>query len=267
MQIVLGILLASAIAYASYRLGALNLSGGVAAMLCGTLIFGLGGLPWAVLLLIFFITSSSLSRVFSSRKKPLSERFSKSSQRDSGQVLANGGLGTLLVLAHAILPHQVWPWIAFAGAMAAVTADTWATELGVLSPFPARLVTSGKIVDPGVSGGVSLLGYLAAAGGALFIGLGSVIFSSFTPGINLVVLVLLAGLAGSTVDSVLGASLQAIYYCQRCGKETERHPFHSCGAKTVHQRGWRWLNNDVVNFSCSCVGAGVSLGLWYLFTQ
>jgi hypothetical protein len=145
MQIVLGILLASAIAYASYWLGALNRSGGVAAMLCGTLIFGLGGLPWAVLLLIFFITSSSLSRVFAGRKKPLSERFSKSSQRDSGQVLANGGLGTLLVLIHAILPHQSWPWIAFAGAMAAVTADTWATDLGVLSPVPARLVRRGPI--------------------------------------------------------------------------------------------------------------------------
>ncbi len=265
MQLLLGFLLASSIAYLAYRLGALSRSGGLAAMLSGTLIFGLGGLPWAILLLTFFITSSLLSRAFAGRKIILSEKFSKSSQRDSGQVLANGGLGTLLVLVHAIFPYQDWPWIAFAGAMAAVSADTWATELGVLSPVPARLVTTGKIVDRGVSGGVTFLGYLAAAGGALLIGLGSAAFKPFTLGLCQVVIVLLAGLAGSTVDSWLGASVQAIYFCRGCQKETERHPLHSCGAQTVHQRGWRWLSNDLVNFICSLMGAGVALSVWRLF--
>lgn len=265
MQLFLGFLLAAFIAYLAYRLGALSRSGGLAAMLVGTLIFGLGGWSWTVLLLTFFITSSSLSRAFAGRKHIFSERFSKSSQRDAGQVLANGGLGTILVLFQAFLPHQDWTWMAFAGAMAAVSADTWATELGVLSPFPARLITNGKVVDRGVSGGVTILGYLAAAGGAFLIGLGSVAFKPVVPRLGQVVTILLAGLVGSTVDSLLGASVQAIYFCPRCQKETERHPLHSCGTSTVHQRGWRWLNNDLVNVICSLVGAGVALIVWGLF--
>jgi uncharacterized membrane protein len=74
-----------------------------------------------------------------------------------------------------------------------------------------------------------------------------------------------AGLIGSTIDSLLGATLQAIYYCPACEKETERHPQHSCGADTFQRRGWAWLNNDVVNFACSLAGAGAALLVGYLF--
>ena len=67
-------------------------------MLSGGLIFGLGGIPWAVLLLAFFISSSLLSRAFAASKFVLAEKFAKGSRRDYGQVLANGGLGALLAL-------------------------------------------------------------------------------------------------------------------------------------------------------------------------
>ncbi len=54
--------------------------------------------------------------------------------------------------------------------MAAVTADTWATELGVLAAQPPRLITTGRRVAPGASGGVTPAGTLAALAGAGFIG-------------------------------------------------------------------------------------------------
>jgi len=71
------------------------------------------------------------------------------------------------------------------------------------------------------------------------------------------------GVVGSLVDSLLGATLQAIYFCPACQKETEKHPQHTCGGKTVHQRGLAWLNNDGVNFLCtlSAALAGVCLFL------
>jgi uncharacterized protein (TIGR00297 family) len=131
--------------------GALSGSGALAAAVSGGLIFGLGGFPWAVLLLVFFISSSALSRTFASRKAVLSEKFSKGSRRDWGQVLANGGLGALLAVVHAALPAQNWVWLAFVGAMAAVNADTWATELGVLSRT-APLNHHRKTVESGTSG-------------------------------------------------------------------------------------------------------------------
>ncbi len=192
----------------------------------------------------------------------MSEKFSKGSRRDWGQVLANGGLGALLAIAHAVFPSQSWPWLAFAGAMAAVNADTWATELGVLSAKPPRRITTGKIVERGASGGISVLGTLAALAGAGLIGVLAAVFSPGREAWYLLGIILLAGLAGSLFDSFLGATVQVIYYCPSCNKETERHPRHLCGTETVKLRGWFWLNNDWVNFACSLAGAILAVLMW-----
>lgn len=265
VQFGLGLGLGALIAYLAYRAGALQRSGAWAAGLVGGLVFGLGGLPWAGLLVTFFISSSLLSRAYAQRKNTLSEKFSKGSRRDYGQVLANGGLGVLLACLHALFPDQIWVFVAFAGSMAAVNADTWATELGVLSPVPARLITTGRVVQRGASGGITLLGYLAALGGAVVIGLlaGAFVFSEnfFT----LAAVVILAGLVGSTFDSFLGATVQGIYFCPVCQKETESHPLHRCGNETSHLRGWKWLDNDWVNFLSALVGALVSFTIWKIF--
>jgi uncharacterized protein (TIGR00297 family) len=264
-QLILGVILGALIGYLAWRVGALSPSGGWAAAITGGLIFGLGGIPWAVLLLAFFISSSGLSHVFKRQKAILDEKFSKGSRRDWGQVAANGGLGALLAILYGLFPDQNWLWAAFGGAMAAVNADTWATELGVLSPHAPRLITTGKPVERGTSGGVTPLGYLA-----VFLGSGLIAVSAafFQPGENklaLVGIVLLAGAAGSTFDSLLGATLQAIYFCPSCQKETERFPQHACGTPTSLRRGWSRLNNDWVNFLCSVAGAGTASLLWAFF--
>lgn len=267
MQILLGVLLGIIVSLAAWRLGSLSGSGAWAAALTGSLIFGLGGLPWAALLLTFFISSSLLSKAFKKRKRGFSEKFAKGSQRDWGQVLANGGLGTMLVVAFAIFPHQPWIWFAYAGAMAAVNADTWATELGVLNPSQPRLITSRQPVEPGTSGAISLVGTLATLGGALLIGLVGAIFSPAGARLPLVLAASLGGLCGSLFDSLLGATLQAIYYCPKCDKETERHPTHTCGTGTHQMRGWGWLNNDLVNFLASIVGAGIALVVYIILSS
>ena len=260
MQLFFGFLAGVFIAFAAWRLGALALDGAAAAAVMGGMIFGLGGWRWAALLLAFFISSSLLSKAFARRKTALDEKFSKGSRRDAGQVLANGGLGILFVLAYTLWP-QPWLWLAFAGAMASVNADTWATEIGVLSKAAPRLITTGRPVERGTSGGVSWLGLGAAVGGALFIGgLASLLdgtpYSWLAAG--------LGGLLGSLFDSFLGATLQAIYFCPACQKETERSPLHPCGATTVPLRGLSWLDNDWVNGLASLFGALVSVGLWRL---
>ena len=72
------------------------------------------------------------------------------------------------------------------------------------------------------------------------------------------------GLAGSMMDSLLGATVQAIYRCEQCHKETERR-VHRCGQATRLVRGWRWMGNDVVNALASVVGAAVAAGIaWSL---
>jgi uncharacterized protein (TIGR00297 family) len=264
MQILIGFLLAILIAVLAWRAGSLSKSGAWAAVLTGGLIFGMGGLRWAILLLAFFISSSVLTRAFSKQKASLAEKFSKGSQRDWGQVLANGGLGALLAIGNYILPDQKGIWLAFAGAMAAVNADTWSTELGVLSLVTPRLITTGQKVERGTSGGISLVGILASLGGAALIGIAAITFPSNQSWLIPLGIVILGGLVGSLFDSVLGAAVQAIYWCPTCNKETERHPTHTCGTPTSQIRGWSWINNDLVNFGCSIMGAIVAAGLWLL---
>ena len=262
LQFLVGLCLGIAIAFLAWKARSLSLSGALAAALTGGLIFGLGGLPWAILLLTFFISSSALSRLFENRKRAVSEKFSKGNQRDWGQVFANGGLGTLLVILSVLRMDSSWPWLAYVGAIAAVNADTWATELGVFSPQAPRLITNGAQVERGTSGAISLWGSLASLAGAVLIGLVALLVRP-TSGWTIIAAAAAGGMAGSFFDSYLGATVQAIYFCPVCRKETERHPQHLCGNKTTLVRGWVWLNNDLVNLACSLIGASIA-GLFWL---
>jgi uncharacterized protein (TIGR00297 family) len=259
IQLLIGFLLAFVIAFLAYRAHSLSRSGALGAWLEGTVIFGLGGLPWAVLLMTFFISSSLLTRMFSKRKAALNEKFDKGGQRDIGQVLANGGIAALFAGLHFIFPQAAWTWMAFAGSLAAVNADTWATELGVLNPSEPRLITSWDPVEKGTSGAISVYGTLAALGGAFLIALlGGALGPAGRFWANLETITV-AGLLGALFDSFLGATVQAIYRCPKCDKETEKHPRHTCGTETVQIRGWKWLNNDLVNTGCATVGALIGL--------
>lgn len=263
LQLQLGFLLGALLSYLAWRARALTVSGAWAATLTGGLVFGLGGFSWAMLLLTFFISSSALSQVCSAQKASLSEKFAKGSQRDWAQVVANGGLGVLFVIIHSIFPEQLWPWIAYAGTIATVNADTWATEWGVLSSQSPRLITTGQVVKRGTSGGVTGLGLLATVAGAALIAWVASFFMPVGVGGSLII-VSLAGLSGSLFDSVLGATVQATYRCDYCLMETEQFPLHTCGKATVLKQGWFWLNNDGVNFISSWFGAAVAAGLWQL---
>jgi len=253
------------IAYLAYRACALNLSGATAAAVLGTVVFGLGGVGWAAVLLTFFISASALSKIFQTQKAAVEQNFAKGSRRDAGQVIANGGVGGVLALAFFILT-QGFPesrllsllWLGFCASFAAANADTWATELGVLNPKKPVLISTFQRVPPGTSGGVSLAGTLAALAGSVLVGCVAVLsgFAGWAPAIGMawwtqLLAIAGAGLLGSLVDSYLGATVQAVYTCPACDKETERHPVHSCGTGTVLKRGLRWLNNDWVNAACT----------------
>lgn len=263
MQLLYGFLLALLIAFFARRARSLNRSGALAATLTGAIIFGVGGWRWAILLLAFFITSSVLSRAFKKHKRPLAEKYSKGHERDAGQVLANGGVAALFALLHGFFPDALWPWLGFAASLAAVNADTWATEVGVLNPHPPRMITDlARQVEKGTSGGVSLVGALAALTGSALIALLAVLIpplSNRPMAVGDWLGITFAGLAGSLFDSWLGATVQAIYFCPNDQKETERHPLHTCGAATVQIRGWKWLTNDWVNFGCGLMGALLAL--------
>ena len=260
-QMIIGLFFGGVIGYLAYQVKALSGSGAWAAMFTGGLIFGLGGMSWAILLIIFFISSSGLSKMFTERKKKLEEKFEKGSQRDWKQVFANGGLGIILVVIHTIWPEQLWPWVAYAGVLATANSDTWATEIGVMSVGEPRLITNGMIVERGTSGGVSWLGVIATIAGGAFIGIFGGLFTNNISFIVFLSVITTAGLSGSLFDSFLGATVQGMYYCPKDKKDTEHYPLHSCGTKTKLIRGWQWLDNDVVNLLSSGVGGLVAMSI------
>jgi len=249
LNIIIGAILGTGIAIVAYKFHTLSLSGAIAAAILGSVIFGLGGFAHSVVLLAFFISSSALSRLFKKQKRALDEKHAKGNRRDAGQVLANGGVSGMIVLIQTIFPDQDFWWYAYCASLAAANADTWASELGVLSKTRPRIITTWQQVEMGTSGGVTLFGTMAALGGAAFITvIGWMVKPepwSYLVGISLL------GLFGAMVDSILGATIQAVYTCPHCQKETERHPTHSCGSPTRLKRGLNWLNNDWVNGFCT----------------
>jgi uncharacterized protein (TIGR00297 family) len=236
------------------------------------------------LLVAFFVSSTLLSRFRARNKQAMSQVFQKGARRDLGQVLANGGWGAVLaVISYFGVPGgaeervRVLSLVAYVGAIAAVTADTWATEIGVLSKVPPRMITSGRPVPAGTSGGVTLLGTLVSLAGGLFIGVTLVsaagiaelvrltnvqVLSPFGIGAGLWLFFAgIAGLGGALFDSLLGANVQGIYFSDYDERQTEKKT-DSQGNPTRLLRGWAWMDNDLVNFVSSIFGSGVALLLF-----
>lgn len=251
-QLFLAISLGIVIAVLSYRFHFLSLSGSVATAILASIVFGFGGWKWTMPILVFFVFSSLLSFVGKGMKAELESVFEKTSTRDHGQVAANGGIaGILIVLQYAFPSLDLYPM--YCGAVAAATADTWGTEIGILSKGRTITLAGFRTVPRGANGGVSLAGSVGGIAGAVLV---SIVGAQWTGHSMTAVAALAGGLAGAVTDSLLGATVQAQYQCPTCAKATERR-MH-CGATTEHTGGLPWLHNDGVNWLCASTGALVA---------
>jgi uncharacterized protein (TIGR00297 family) len=265
-----GFVAAVLVSLVAWRLGALHWSGAVAATLIGTLIVGCAGWWAGVILVGFFVTASALSHVSSDVALTTGEQ-ARGSQRDWVQVLANGGIPTVLALASALV-ERPGPWlVGFAAAVAAATSDTWATEIGRLMGAAPRSLADWSEVPPGTSGAVSGPGTVGAAAGATLVGglaaMGTISgwwdLDDRAPAV--LVSVTIAGFAGCLVDSVLGATIQARRWCPRCERFTEQQ-VHDCHVPTIPAGGIPWVTNDVVNIAAVAFAAIAGLVAGVLIT-
>jgi len=251
-RLAVGAVLAAAVALAAYRTRALSLDGAIAAFVVGTIVVGAGGWSSAAILLAFFLPSALLTRMGRERKRSL-RGTQEPAPRTAWQVLANGGVATLCAVAalNVTAPFNA----AFAGAFAAASADTWATEIGTLARRRPVSILTFRPVETGLSGGVTLLGTCALIAGALCV---AVVASLLR--VAPLLPVAAAGIAGALLDSIVGASLQARQWCPRCSCECET-PQHYCGTPTTMRRGVRWIQNDAVNLAATLCGAIVAAAL------
>ena len=193
--------------------------GVVASAAVGAAVLWGAGVAGLALLFTFFITGSLLTQM---SRGP-------GGQRTARQVLANGGVAAAAALSGS--------WSGTAGALAAATADTWATEIGCYSRTPPRLITSGAAVPAGTSGGVTLLGTAGALGGALLMG---ALAAGLGPGgWRAAVSTTGAGFIGMVGDSLLGATVQ------------DKKP---------------WIDNDVVNLAATAIGGASGVLLSFITT-
>ncbi len=239
------------VAVVAYWRRSVTAGGALTGAFLGFLIFlAGGGFYWSVLM-AFFFSSSLLGRIRNERKRDAESLTEKGGRRDTVQVLANGGLATAMALAHGLSGLPVF-MLGFAIALAAANADTWASEIGVLSRKTPVSILTWRAVPRGTSGGVSLLGVTASAAGSLFIALWFVAGYWLREGWNPVELAALTaaitagGFLGSLVDSLLGATVQAQYWDNLRDKVTERAA-DARGRPNRRTRGWVPLTNDAVN--------------------
>ncbi len=258
-QLFLAILLSAGIGLLSWRVQFLTFGGAVAQFLLGVVLLGLGGWQWTVPMVAFFITSSIISQLWKGRRAEVEMLFEKSSHRDAGQVIANGGAAGLATIVW-FFTHNESLYAFYIGAVAAAAADTWATELGTLSRTPPVLITTLERVERGRSGAVSLLGTTSGLAGAFLTSLTSLPWIN-TSQVGLWIFVAaVSGFIGSLADSVMGALLQAQFHCNVCGKITER--LVHCGRESAQIGGFTLFRNDQVNLISTALGGAIAYCLW-----
>jgi len=253
----------TALALGAWKAHILDSWGAITAFLIGfvTFVFPTDGWKWFVILLVFLTVSSYMTHYKYQDKRKKGFAQEKGGARGWPNVAANGAIAGLLALLTLPLPSE-HVLAAFLGAVATANADTLATEIGLLNPTDPRLITDlRRIVPAGTSGGISLLGELATILGALIIGIAAGILGmTGNPGWPLSVLIgttMIAGLAGCSIDSIIGATVQGIYKCRVCSKITENRKH--CGSPSIPVRGYKVIDNNVVNLIATICGAIVAV--------
>lgn len=192
----------------AYALRALDLLGAVASFFLGLEVALLGGVPWLVLMTIFPVVGVVATRVGYRRKAERRVAEAAGGERGVANVLGNGlgpGLAALALLFQPFVPETAVA-LAFASALAAVTADTVASEIGVLRPRARRILPPFARVPAGGNGAVSLVGQAAALAGATLISAAAAFLLPLPGSVAWVPAV--AGFLGCQLDSVLGATLE-----------------------------------------------------------
>merc|ERR1711939_1122296 len=199
--------------------------------------------PWSLpfaLLIVFFLAGTRVTKV----KHDIKAKLTMSAT-------GNSGVASILTLLHAyqlykrndgVLPRSStdcysWPGdllvVGIVANYAAVAADTFSSELGILSKSKPRLITSWNLreVPPGTNGGVTLHGLASGFLGSLVIVAASVALIPFCGpkvggwGLNarnrFAFAMAIWGALGSVLDSLLGGWLQQSVVDTRTGRIVE----------------------------------------------
>ncbi len=200
------------------------------------------GLPPLLLLFVLTFAATKAGR----RRKAQAGLAESRKGRNAAQVIANLGVAGVSAAFPCFLSSAptayLWElcgracdttrfiapafWAVLLAALCEATADTVSSEIGQAFGGRPILITSGRRVEPGTDGAITILGTLAGMLAAAMVALTGYLGLGIGPWIPLA-----AGIAGLLFDSLLGA--------------------------TVERKGW--LGNDLVNFASTLFAAGLAI--------
>lgn len=250
------------LAFISMKFKLVDQTGTIAAFVIGFIILIFGGWKWFAILLIFHFLAGLFTRYKYDFKCRLGVAEAKGGARAWANVIGNGGIAAFFALAEGFWGGGIF-FGGFLGAISTAAADTLATEIGLLYPKDPRLITNlKKRVPPGTSGAISPYGEIAIFIASTIIGLVAIFMNVeplFSP-LKILAISILSGFFGSTFDSFLGATVQAQYWCENCGRKVESS-VHNCGSKAKLVKGISFLNNHLVNFISTAFGGFIGFSL------
>ena len=183
----------------TYWKKALDLFGSIFMIIMGIIIILFAGVNWLVLIFIFMFLGL------------VSTKYKHEYKKDIG--VYEGTRSLKNVISNGIVPFVMAAsgnYAGFIGSIATATADTLASEVGVVQQ--PRLITTMKKVPPGTDGGISIVGTAAGIIGAGIIGVSAYLLGIFPDPFVTLKISIIAGTVGCFVDSVLGAVLERRNY-------------------------------------------------------
>jgi uncharacterized protein (TIGR00297 family) len=183
-----------------FKLNILTRRGSFVAFLLGFYFAGIAGWSWLTPVLLFFLSSAAFTKLHHAKKGS----GKNSTARNAWQVIAN----TIWALASSALflftQNEIFI-LFFIAFVAAVTADTWASEIGPLLNKRCFSLLKMKTVPAGTNGGISFFGSLTALAGATIISsLSYYLFFGFWQW-DIVVILSISAFMACFADSLLGA--------------------------------------------------------------
>ncbi|KAK2523701.1 Tmem19 [Columba livia] len=283
-RLLFSVLVPLVIATQGFRKKSLDHSGALGGLVVG-FILTVANYSFFTSLLVFFVTSSKLTKWKKDIKKQIDSEYKEGGQRNWVQVVSNGGVPTELALLYMIEcgPGEIpidfskeytasWMCLSLLGALACSAGDTWASEIGsVMSKSKPRLITTWKKVPVGTNGAITLVGLVSSLLGGMAVGIAYFITQLIfvtdleisAPQWPVIVFGAAAGLLGSIVDSYLGATMQYSGFDENIGMVVNHQTKDS-----KHISGKPILDNNAVNlFSSIIIALVLPCTAWYFWPR